>query len=176
MTIGDVIAVIVALAVVLVSLNAISVLIISTAPDRVRIGISGMTKTPWRTLLQGFAAALIALIGVVQFHSAESIPQKFLFGIILAVLASCAAFGSAVLVAFVADRLATKDNSLTPSRAIYQSGFLCLGASIAPILGWFVIAPTMLILALGSGMGVFFQFKPAQEQRLPISTTQESTV
>jgi MFS family permease len=176
MTFGDVLAAIALLIAIVLSLCCGTVVVALVARRKVNEAKDKLIADPMKTVWRGVAALIATVLFFTGFESATVAPQKLLFAILLLLPAVAAIFGSAALSTLVAERLQPETPSLPDSRKIFQSALMCLGASLAPFVGWLLVLPVVLVISLGAGTGIMLPHKAGIVVAPDIQTVKEATL
>jgi hypothetical protein len=146
---GDVFAVVAVLVGLFLTSTATILLFGLMSPAAVERAGLRFTESPWKSLMTGLLAGLplFFLFGVVS-----SLPFPLLkilgpFGMLLILLG--AMFGLSGLASVVAGRWRALDPALTPPQALSRAAMTLVGAAMFPVVGWFVLAPLMLVVGFG---------------------------
>jgi len=174
MTIGDILAVIAAVIVVLWTLSSVSVVTTLIAVGRVSSAQKLLVEKPLFLIGRGAALVVLAIISIITFHQATFPPEKIISGLLLVALSVVGVCGSAVLISFIRERLKGTGAGSSTLHGLYCSALLCLGASLTPIIGWFLIAPSLLAVCLGAGTIVLKPTQTDVEISVPARTTSEA--
>lgn len=105
-----------------------------------------------RPMATGWVGASIVLPLLTLALILAQVPApiaKVLALILLLAMALVAALGSGGIVRMVADRLRAGSPDLSMLGAAMRGAGLLIGMANIPVLGWFVIAPSLLILSTG---------------------------
>jgi hypothetical protein len=151
MTIGDIMAIVAAVFAVIWTLSTSTVLIALIAPSRVQIGVNLLVSERKTIIKRGIVLAVIALFSVTIFHLATAPLAKLILTVLIVTLGGFALYGSAVIATIISSRLTEGDAAIHKIRSLYYSALLCLIAAFAPIIGWLLIAPSLLVVSLGAG-------------------------
>ena len=159
MTLGDVLAAV--SLVITTGFAAFCAMLLSALlfPSRASRAAREIEFHPWKCTLVGlFIGVPWALIGIQIFSVPNPVFRVFGLGILL-ILFFVAAAGSGGHAKLVAGRIArtSKFDSELGSAAL--GTFLVVGASLLPLVGWFVIAPILSLSAIGSGLVTSFRRK-----------------
>jgi hypothetical protein len=106
-----------------------------------------------------FFAAVAGLTAIIGAELPEPLRGLFNLGalIILLLLLALAAAGLAGLVALLRDRVSL---ATSPFAGMMWAGVLLVAAALAPIGGWFVLAPLALLVSLGAAIIALVQRSP----------------
>lgn len=153
MTIGDVLAVIAAVTAVGASWGATLLLAALAFPARARRAQQRLETAPGRCLGRGLGVLVVVgslALGLAQSHAG---PIRIVAGALCAGLVAVAALGGAGIVRLLGERIESA-GGMTPFAALTRGAFLFVTAGFLPIIGWFVVAPVALLMALGAGSAV----------------------
>lgn len=151
MTIGDVLALIAGVVSVCVSVWA---LLMGTALLFTRRTAAARTRLenhPLRAL--GIGALIVAVGGVggvVLLNQPNGLLKLFGWALLLGLLA-VSALGGGGLVLLASDRVRGMEPRFSAFAALGRGAGLLVVAGLVPLLGWFLIAPLMLVASLGAG-------------------------
>jgi len=114
------------------------------ARERVAFGV-------WRTALTGLLIA--ATIGTLAFVmiAAPPPPLKILGVAVLGALLFVAAIGASGMAKLAAERISESHPEMQAFTARSRAAMLIVGSTMMPFVGWFIVAPLMLAVALGAG-------------------------
>lgn len=106
---------------------------------------------PWLGFVVGLGLALtVGIFGVVV--SAIPNPVAKMFGVsILMALVALSAVGTGGLSLLVSSRIRMLDSNVTPYGALVKASAVIMIGAFFPALGWFLIAPALLVTSLGVG-------------------------
>lgn len=126
-------------------------------------------RGPTSSVLAGIVPALLAFLVVVKLAQASLGALAAFFAALVVGVALAGASGVAARVGRALPGARDRDE---PWRATARGGLVLLGASITPILGWFVIFPLTLVGGLGAG--VLAVARPVRAPRaLPFAASSE---
>lgn len=122
-----------------------------TASDRI------LTR-PWRSFFLGLlVAAILTALGTALTGSPNPV-AKLLGVLVYAVLFAMVATGAGGLALLVGQRVRQAAGDLSDYGALSRGATLIVLACLAPIVGWLVVTPAVLLISAGSGyqaMGIF---------------------
>lgn len=148
-TIGDVLMVFGAIALLSFSLLAALVLLTILLPVHSAKMANRIETLPGRTLLAGASITLPALIVIVVMANLPNPATKLLALFSLFVLLACAALGAAGIVRLASDRIKNTANDVTHYGSVTRAAGLVVGAANIPLVGWFVFAPLFIFASVG---------------------------
>ena len=152
MTIGDVLAWVGGIGALCASAWALYVAVALLFVQRSNQAADAITNGPWKQGRLGFAATVIvAPISIVMIQN--PLPLARLFGLVgvLALLA-LGAVGGAGIALIAAHRIRTLDPGVTPLGSLGRGAALIVVPCLVPLLGWFLLAPTLFFVGLGAGI------------------------
>lgn len=155
MTIGDVLAAVAALLTLGASWGAAILLAALAFPRRAERAQMLLTEHPWACLGRGIATAVICGLPTLLLASAPG-PARLLLLAPLGLLTAGALVGSAAAVRLLGGRIDAVGSPLTPFAALTRASFLYVAAGFLPVIGWFLVLPASLLLALGAGLPALF--------------------
>ena len=160
-TIGDVFSVVAAILAICVSAWAFMLTTALLFRQRTHIAQSDIEARPWRAF--GIGLLLLLTIGVVSLGMiGNPIPGIKLMGTLLMLgLLSIAAVGGGGLAQLIGERMRPMDPALSAYGAIGRGAAIIVVAGLLPLVGWWVFAPVVLAVSLGSGVFALF----ARQQR-----------
>lgn len=170
-TIGDVLAVIGIVAVVVLSTWALVITVSILFSKRTVRAQARIEQTPVKTILLGAAITLILGFIVVALLQQPAPPGKLLGWVIYLLMLVAVAIGLSGLAGLLAQHLVQMEPSLSPYGALSRAAFLCVVAMLLPILGWFVVAPLTLFASLGAGTQAILERAPAVAPSQPTNAT-----
>lgn len=173
MTIGDILAVIAALVVLGASWGATLLLAALAFPARTLGARQRLEAAPGRCFGRGLG--VLSVVGLLALALAQSHagPIRIVAGALCAGLVAVAALGGAGIVRLLGERIESAGTVMTPFAALTRGAFLFVTAGFLPIIGWFVVAPISLLMALGAGVTVLRGPAPAR-QPLPAASVDVS--
>jgi hypothetical protein len=174
MTLGDVQAIIALTITVVLALCSATVLTSLLAAAKLETTTAAMTAMPLKFLMRGVVLGIVAFISANLFHSATFAFGKLIFGLILIVLSAFALYGSAALATLIANRIKHNDGGPASFLDLYKAALVCLGASLAPLIGWFFIAPIVLMTSLGAGTMLIWPADRKVSAVKPVIVAQET--
>lgn len=157
MTIGDVLAVIAAFVLVGASWGATLLLVALAFPARTRAARARLETAPGRCLRRGLGVLLAVGLPALVLGQGPG-PVRLLAGALWAGLVAVAALGGAGIIGLLGERIESVGTPMTPFAARTRATFLFVTAGFLPVVGWFVVAPAALLIALGAG---FSALRPA---------------
>lgn len=170
-TIGDVLAVIGIVAVVVLSTWALVITVSILFGRRTVRAQARIEQAPVRTVLLGAVIALILGFIVVALLQQPNPLGKLIGWTVYLLMLVAAAIGLSGLAGLLAQHLAQMEPSLSPYGALSRAAFLCVVAMLLPILGWFVAAPLTLFASLGAGTQAILERAPAVAPSQPTNAT-----
>jgi hypothetical protein len=151
MTIGDVLAVTAGLIGTGTAWAATILLFALAFPEKSAAAQAQLTQSPKRCLAIGLGIVVGAgLLAAVCFGAAAG-PIKLVAGLLAAGLGLVAALGSAGAVRLLGARIIGLGTPMTPFASLTRASILYVLAGFLPVIGWFVVLPGVLFLAVGSG-------------------------
>jgi len=157
MTLADVLAVLAGLAIAGAGFGSVSLILSILAPALVARSAERIERRPGRSLGIGLLLLLAILISAGAFLKVPS-PFARLAGIGAILLGlSLAVLGGAGMAAALGRRLRGADPRALNIREMLRGVFLLESAVLFPIVGWFVVLPAALLVALGAGLGATFR-------------------
>lgn len=150
-TIGDALSVVSTILAICISSWALIVCIGYLFGAKSSAAQIGIEKNPWKTGLVG--ALFLAPSGFIATVFAVSpVPIIKLVGLIsFFMLIVIAGIGAAALSTIVADRMVKKDPRIQHNHALGRAAALIIAACVMPVIGWFVLAPILLLVCTGAG-------------------------
>lgn len=151
-TIGDVLMVFGAIALISLTLFCSMVLFTLLLPARAAKMAHQLDNATGKTIAVG-AGIFIPVFAVIFILAAMPSPVSKITALILTMaFLSCAALGGAGLTRLAADRLrsASDNQSLGILPATTRAAALVVGALNIPLLGWLFLTPLMLFASIGS--------------------------
>jgi hypothetical protein len=156
MTIGDVLAVTMGLMLTGAAWAATILLFALAFPGRAAAAQAKLIQSPKRCLAIGLGTVAGAgLLGAICAGSAAG-PVKLMAGVIAAGVCLAAALGSAGLVRLLGERITALGAPMTPFASLTRASVLYVLAGFLPGVGWFVLVPAALCLAVGSSVLALF--------------------
>jgi len=126
-------------------------------PGTVELARADCTRTLWKPFLTGIPVTAAAIfLGAIL----SRLPQPV--GGVIAVLDICifvtyASAGVAGLATVIGERLPSPADAQCPWKATIRGGIILELAYLLPILGWFVLLPSSIIIGAGSVTRSFFK-------------------
>jgi uncharacterized membrane protein len=151
-TIGDVLMVFGAIALISLTLFCSMVLFTLLLPARAAKMAHQLDSATGKTIAVG-AGIFIPVFGLIFILAAMPSPVTKVIALIIAMaFLGCAALGGAGLTRLAADRLrsASDNQSLGILAATTRAAALVVGALNIPLLGWMFLTPLMLFASIGS--------------------------
>ncbi len=131
------------------TLAALLATLIYLLPQRVSRARHALQRAPGRAFLVGLANALFFGILAALFSQGGDLGGLLALLILLALLA-LAAIGLAGTLLLLRERIyAPAPSTLAVT---LKTGLLLIAAALAPIIGWFVLAPILLLVGLGAAL------------------------
>ncbi len=126
-------------------------------PHRTESAELAVATRPWVCLAIGFSlAATVGLFAVAL--AAQPAPMLKIAGTTLyLLLLATASIGAAGIAQIAARRARSVDPSLNAYGALSRSSGLIVLSGLVPLLGWFLIAPLLLLFSLGAGTRAVLQ-------------------
>ncbi len=148
---GDVFAVIATLVGIFLTATAAMLTHGLLFPERVSLASEGLRANPWRRGLLGIGAGVPAvLFGIVV--ASLPVPLLKAVGILfLLFVMMLSLLGASGIAWLMAARWRTWDPNVSPLTAYSRSAMLLVGACLLPFVGWFLVAPLVLIIGIGLG-------------------------
>lgn len=158
---GDVLAVVAALAGICVSAWSLTMLVATLFPLRAERAQTALAERPGRAFGVGLGLWLTVGVLALTLMNAPNPLAKFL-GIAVGLgLLATAVVGLAGVAGLAAERLQRLDAGLSAYAAQTRGALFVIGGAMLPFLGWFLVAPMALIFGLGAG----FQALPRRARR-----------
>ncbi len=154
MTIGDVLAVIAGLLTVGAAWAATILVVALAFPTRVAAAQGKLTASPGLCLARGLGIVVIGGLLAAMFWGAAAGGHRLLAGVVLGGLGLLAALGSAAMARLLGERIDAMGSPMTPFASLTRASVLYVTAGFLPVIGWFVLMPLALMLAVGSGVAV----------------------
>ncbi len=151
MTLADVLAVVSGLALGGAGFASFSIVLLLFFPRTVDRAASKVSQRPGRSLLLGTAAFFLLFFGIAATLKAPGGPKPLPAVLLLLGGLTFAAVGGAGLAAGLGQR-SSKSPGAPRLRDVAIGALLLEGAAALPLVGWFVLAPAVLLLALGTGL------------------------
>ena len=149
MTIGDILAVIAAILLTGAAWGATVLLTLALFPGRVQHARETLLTRPAVCGWRGAAIVLILGVFTVRLMSVPG-PARLIALIIAGFLIAAAAVGGAAIVRSVSDRIATEGSDMTVFARLTRATTLFVLAGFLPVVGWFVVVPAVLVVAVGA--------------------------
>jgi len=125
-------------------------------------------KTPMQSFWMGLAIVIAIAIPVIILLALPFGPAKFIGWVLLAVALALSSIGSAGIAAHLGDQMNKAGNTFTPLGGFIRGSIVLELAAFFPVLGWFFIWPSMLIMAFGATAFALLNWMP-HEKPQPIS-------
>ena len=152
MTIGDVLAWVGGIGALCVSAWTLYVAVALLFVQRSNQAADAITTNPWKQGLLGFVVTLVlgpVSIAMIQVPN----PLGRLFGLIaMLALLALAAIGGAGVALIASRRIRALDPSVSPFGALCRGAALVVVPSLVPLLGWFLLGPSLFFVGLGAGI------------------------
>ncbi|MBS1707010.1 MAG: hypothetical protein JST40_14185 [Armatimonadetes bacterium] len=129
---------------------------------KVETASMGIETAPFKRLILGIGVGLpMAAIAIAL--ASVPMPLVKLFGItMLMFVLAIALFGMSGLSWLISKRMRHLDPSTTPQQAFSRATMILVGASLFPLVGWFLIAPMAIFAGFGTGLVALFKAPEAQ--------------
>lgn len=145
-----------------ITLSSLLATLIYLIPARVKRTRHTIEQAPGRAFLIGLVNMLF--FGVLAAIFANGGDVGGLIGvIILLVLGGFAAIGLSSIVSTLRDRL-YPDLQGSGMKAAVKTAVLLILATLTPFIGWFVLAPILLLIGLGGAITTFVRHRKTSEQ------------
>ncbi|GIW56546.1 MAG: hypothetical protein KatS3mg082_2979 [Nitrospiraceae bacterium] len=151
-TIGDALTVLAIVIGTAVSAWAMTVVCALVFTKRTEIAQGALRQSALKAFLYGLlgGGALIILSIILSSLPLPMAKLAGLMGFTITVL--LAAIGGAGLSRLIANRVMRHDPDVSAYSALTRASGLIVAAAAFPVVGWFVIGPILLVLALGAGV------------------------
>jgi hypothetical protein len=154
LTLGDVLAIVASLTLICVSMWALVMGVSVLFPDRVARARDTLILRPWRTFWVGLLSTFIGVtFGIAMINLPNPLIKILGTALLLAVLA-VGAMGAGGLAQVAAERVQQLDEKLSAYQAQSRGALFIIVSGLVPFLGWFLVAPIVLILGIGAGTQV----------------------
>lgn len=165
MTIGDVLAVVAALAAVGIGWAATVLMVALAFPERARRAGEAIAGAPGVSLARGAGlfVAVAFVAGTLIHHAAG--PVRLIGFALWAGLGLFAAVGSAGIARLLGERIQGVGTHMRPFAALTRGAALYVAAGFLPIIGWFLVAPLALLFSLGGAFAALRPIRPARPAR-----------
>jgi len=156
---GDVFAVVALLAGVCLTSWSLTMMVTTLFPVRTGRAQVALADRPWRAF--GIGLALLFTLGVfaLALLSAPNAGIKLLGWVVALALLATVSIGLGGISSLASERLRALDPVLSAYGAQTRGAGFVIGAAMLPILGWFLVAPMVIIFGLGAG----FQALPTRQ-------------
>ena len=148
---GDVLAVVATLAGVCLSAWALVMAFSTLFPTKVEEARDAVSGQPWKCFRWGLGLWLTAGTASVALLNAPNPLAKLVGWIVLLGLLTLAMLGAAGIAAVCARRVKALDPQASDLSAQTKGAVFVIVSGILPILGWFAVAPMVLMFGLGAG-------------------------
>lgn len=152
MTIGDVLGVIAALSLLGASWGATLLLSALAFSRRTERAQQWLESAPGPCLLRGLGVLLVSGTVALILAQSHAGPVRILAGALAVGLVALAALGGGGIVRLLGERIEHVGAPLLPFAARTRATVLFVTAGFLPVVGWFLILPASLLLALGAGL------------------------
>lgn len=176
MTIGDVLALIGAIALTLVAWGSMILLIVLLFPARTAAAQQAAVIHPWLCFFRGLGiTVLLVFLAAAEIQSAAG-PVRLVGGTIAGFAGLLCAIGSAGLVRLCASRIenggkpgieAQSVDQTIPYSSLLKATAIYVGSGLLPVIGWLFLTPVLLILSVGAGAGVVLPARRAVKLTAP---------
>jgi hypothetical protein len=174
MTIGDVLAAIAAVFVLVGSSVAAMLVSCMAFPKKVQAAKVLVTSSPTACGFRGFFIIfIVAVVGRV-LTTAPFGGAKLLGLLIISALVIPALLGGSAIVDLIADRMVSFGTQFSRFTALTRSGILYGFACLLPGAGWFLILPLCLCISVGAGVGAIRQ-RDADRNPPPIGVIESAS-
>lgn len=148
---GDVFAIVAALAGICVTSWSLTMMVTTLFPVRTARAQAALVDRPRRAFGVGLMLWLTVGVLSIALLNAPSAPLKGLGWLAALALLATVALGLAGIAGLAGDRLRNLDPVLSAYGAQTRGAAFVIGGAMLPILGWFLVAPVLLIVGLGAG-------------------------
>lgn len=167
LTLGDVLAIVASLAGICVSAWALTMAVTTLFWDRTNRAKDAVATRPWPAFWTGILTVLVGGTISVIFLNLPNPLMKGVGWLMLMAILSLAAIGAGGIAGVAGERLRHLDPSLTPYQATVRGVAFVIVAGIFPILGWFLVAPLLLIVGAGAGLTAMRARRPVAFEVTP---------
>lgn len=150
--IGDVWAIVATIGGVFVTCWALVLLTSVLLSQRANLASDALRDNWGKCLIRGFLVAAVGIFVSIVLLSLPNPPAKLLGWIALTNLLAVGVLGIAGAARLLASRLRELDENRTELSRLSLASVLLLASANVPLLGWFFLAPILLILGVGSGV------------------------
>lgn len=168
---GDIFGLILLIVSSAASTIAMLTLLIFLIPKRVQRTRHVIQNSPGRSFIIGFVNTIFFLLIATIFAQGGDGGGLLALIIVLALL-SFSAVGLASLTLLLRDRIYPEAIKSSGLKSTLKSALLVVLAGMLPLLGWFVLAPIVLIAALGASIVVLVR----RDGRQLVETAEESSL
>jgi len=151
MTLADVLAAVSGLALGGAGFASFTIVLKLLFPGTVDRAAAKASQRPGRSLVIGMAAFLLLFLGVTGMLKAPGGPKPLAAILLLLAGLTFAAVGGAGLAAGLGKRW-RRNAEGARLRDVAIGALLLEGAAALPLVGWFVLAPALLLVCLGTGL------------------------
>lgn len=164
MTIGDILAVIAAVALAGASWAATLIgtaLLFPSVVDRAALRLS---TSGGRCVGQGVLAVVaMAIVGAI-LHTG---PLRLLSAGLWCGLALTSAVGGAAVIRLMGERIGWLGSEMSPFARLTRAAALYVGAGFVPVAGWFLLTPIAALATVGAGLGALRKPRPLPMPSMP---------
>ncbi len=113
---------------------------------------------PGKLALSGLVVGTLGIGAGLGLLNAPGI-LKIVGWLVLSALVALALIGSAALAQLLGKRIEHLDDSRSPFTALWRGAGMLVLAGLAPVVGWFLLFPLQLVIALGAGLSILTREK-----------------
>lgn len=158
---GDILAIVAALVGGAISTWAMAMAFPLLFVGRVSAAEMRITTAPWKTFFLGLLLATFFTTIAVVLAAIPNPLMKFAGTALFLAILAVAMLGFSGLALGTSRRIQMLDSSVPPFKNLCRATALLVIASFLPFLGWFLVAPVLLILGFGAGMQAILGVAPA---------------
>ena len=130
-----------------------------------------LDRTPWLCFFAGGVMTALIAVPTVVLLALPLAPAKFVGWSIVFLTLTFATLGAAGIAATMGERLARRSNgSLSPAASFVRGAVALELAAMFPFIGWLVVIPLTIVVALGATAFALLRWLPAARVKLPTAS------
>lgn len=134
-------------------------------PGTVELARLRIERTPWQTFWMGGVITILAALPIIVLLALPNGAIKFVGAAALAIALTFASLGAAGIALRMSDRLQTATRRQMSPAAGFVRGAVALELAVAlPIIGWFIVLPLSIVVAMGASTFAVLRWLPKAQQ------------
>lgn len=169
MTIGDVLAVVVAMGLIGAGTAGLLLLLTYAFPQRVSLIETALMEKPSACIGRGVAILVILSFLVLSLEHQSAGLLRLCGMLMVCMIALAAAMGGAGIVTLVSKNILAHSVTEQPAGAVFRASVIFVLAGALPLIGWFLVVPISIVVSIGTASFAFGIQKNTLAEAAPVN-------